>query len=131
MNSLASFRPIVCALAITSFSLGSRAAEASGLKPFNTELATNGPMPAAEVVAQSELPPGFKLSVFASEPDIQQPIGMATDARGRLWVAENHTYSEHKVGFHKELRDRIVVFEDNDNDGRFDKRTVFWDGAER
>ena len=131
MNSLASFRPIVCALAITSFSLGSRAAEASGLKPFNTEPATNGPMPVAEVVAQSELPPGFKLSVFASEPDIQQPIGMATDARGRLWVAENYTYSEHKVGFHKELRDRIVVFEDTDNDGRFDKRTVFWDGAER
>jgi putative membrane-bound dehydrogenase-like protein len=35
------------------------------------------------------------------------------------------------VGYHKDLRDRIVVFEDGDNDGRFDKRTVFWDGAER
>jgi putative membrane-bound dehydrogenase-like protein len=101
------------------------------LAPYNTEPATNGPMPAAEVVAKSKLPPGFRLSVFAAEPDVQQPISMATDARGRLWVAENYTYSERTVGYHKDLRDRIVVFEDTDNDGHFDKRTVFWDGAER
>jgi len=107
------------------------AAESASLKPFNTETATNGPMPVMEVIAQSKLPPGFKLTVFAAEPDVQQPIGMATDARGRLWVAENYTYSESKMGYHKDLRDRIVVFEDTDNDGRFDKRTVFWDGAER
>lgn len=117
--------------ALALFVLTVPAAGSATLTPFNTELATNGPMPVAEVVAQTKLPPGFKLSVFAAEPDVQQPIGMATDARGRLWVAENYTYSEQKVGFHKELRDRIVVFEDTDNDGRFDKRTVFWDGAER
>jgi len=107
------------------------AAESTALKPFNTEAATNGPMPVAEVIAQTKLPPGFKLSVFAAEPDVQQPIGMATDAHGRLWVAENYSYSESKVGYHKDLRDRIVVFEDTDNDGRFDQRTVFWDAAQR
>ena len=117
------------ALALSVFA--SLADEPATLKPFNTEPATNGPMPVADVVAQSKLPPGFKLSIFAAEPDVQQPIGMATDARGRLWVAENYTYSERTVGYHKDLRDRIVVFEDTDNDGRFDKRTVFWDGAER
>jgi putative membrane-bound dehydrogenase-like protein len=101
------------------------------LAPFNTERATNGPMPAAEVVARMKLPPGFHLTVFASEPDVQQPIAMATDARGRLWVAENYTYSERPVGYHPQLRDRIVVFEDTDNDGHFDRRTVFWDGAQR
>ncbi len=98
---------------------------------FNSERATNGPMPAAEVVAKTKLPPGFHLSVFAAEPDVRQPIAMTTDASGRLWVAENYTYSEAQVGFHKEMRDRILVFEDLDNDGHFDKRTVFWDGAER
>ena len=92
----------------------SLAAESAILKPFNTELATNGPMPVPELIAQSKLPPGFKLSVFAAEPDVQQPIGMATDARGRVWVAENYTYSERTVGYHKDLRDRIVVFEDTD-----------------
>ena len=104
---------------------------AATLAPFNTEADTNGPIPAAEVVAKTRVPPGFQMAVVAAEPDVQQPISMTTDARGRLWVAENYTYSERTVGYHKELRDRIVVFEDTDNDGRFDKRTVFWDGAER
>ena len=106
-------------------------ARAAVLAPFNTEPSTNSPMPPAEVVLKSKLPPGFRLSVFAAEPDVQQPIAMTTDARGRLWVAENYTYSERAVGFHPQLRDRIVVFEDTDNDGRFDRRKVFWDEAER
>lgn len=121
------------ALAVGSITFMSHAAAPAPapLQPYNTEAATNGPMPAAEVVAKTQLPPGFRLSVFAAEPDVQQPIAMATDSRGRLWVAENYTYSERTVGYHKELRDRIVVFEDTDNDGHFDRRTVFWDGAER
>lgn len=96
----------------TLLALITTAAPAAIPKPFNTEAATNGPMPAAEVVAQTKLPPGFRLTAFAAEPDVHQPIGMATDARGRLWVAENYTYSERTVGYHPQLRDRIVVFED-------------------
>ncbi len=118
-------------LALGPLFLANQAVGQTSLQPFNTEVATTGPMPAVEVVAKTSLPPGFHLTLFASEPAVQQPIGMATDARGRLWVAENYTYSENTVGYHKGLRDRIVVFEDPDNDGRFDKRTVFWDGAER
>ncbi|MBL9199754.1 MAG: c-type cytochrome [Opitutaceae bacterium] len=104
---------------------------ASFPKPFDTEQTPGGPMPAAESAAKVTLPPGFRATLFAGEPDVAQPIAIATDARGRLWVAENYTYSERTVGFHAELRDRIVIFEDTDNDGRHDKRTVFWDGAQR
>ena len=100
-------------------------------KPFNTEATPGGPMAAGESAASVTLPPGFRSTLFAAEPDVAQPISMTTDARGRLWVAENYTYSERGVTFHPELRDRIVIFEDTDNDGRFDKRTVFWDGAHR
>lgn len=99
--------------------------------PFNTEKTPGGPMPAEESAAQIALPAGFRATLFAAEPDVAQPIAMATDARGRLWVAENYTYSERTVSFHPELRDRIVILEDTDNDGRFDKRTIFWDGAHR
>ena len=106
-------------------------AEPAALQPFNSERARNGPMPATNVVAQSVLPSGFRMTVFAAEPQVHQPIAMATDPRGRLWVAENYTFSERLVGYHKELRDDIVVFEDADNDGRFDQRHVFWDDAER
>ncbi len=88
-------------------------------------------MPAPEAAAGMTLPPGFQATVFAAEPDVRQPIAMATDARGRLWVAENYTYSEREVAWHPEFRDRILVFEDTDNDGRYDKRTVFLDGLQR
>ncbi|MBI3880283.1 MAG: c-type cytochrome [Verrucomicrobia bacterium] len=86
--------------------------------------------PAAEALKRIKLPPGFNATLFAAEPDVQNPIAMAWDARGRLWIAENYTYAEAKVGFDHSLRDRILIFEDTDGDGRFDKRTVFWDGAE-
>src|SRR5205807_1866864 len=38
------------------------------------------------------LPPGFKMHVFAGEPDIRQPIAFCLDDRGRVWVAEGYTY---------------------------------------
>lgn len=88
-------------------------------------------MPAAEVARTMELPPGFSCKVFAAEPDVQQPIAMAWDARGRLWVAECYTYAENPARWDTSLRDRIVIFEDTDNDGHFDKRTVFWDEGVR
>lgn len=94
-------------------------------EPFNTE--PGSPMPAEEAAASMELPPGFKCVVFAAEPDVRQPIAMAWDARGRLWVAECYTYAENPGRWNTDLRDRILIFEDNDGDGRHDKRTVFWD----
>ncbi len=36
--------------------------------------------------------PGFKVSLFAAEPEIAKPIWMAWDARGRLWIAETVDY---------------------------------------
>ncbi|MDB6140749.1 MAG: Cytochrome c [Verrucomicrobiaceae bacterium] len=95
--------------------------------PFNTEKATEGPMPAEEVARTMQLPPGFKCQVFAAEPDVQQPIAMTFDARGRLWVAENYTYAENPKRWDLSLRDRITILEDKDGDGKMDSRKVFWD----
>lgn len=90
------------------------------------------------------LPPGFKATLFAGEPDVQQPIAFAIDHRGRLWVAEAYTYpirtgtspirpightnSEPTADEFKSIfggKDRILVLEDTDGDGKFNKRTVF------
>lgn len=71
------------------------------------------------------------MSVFAAEPAVQQPIAMAMDHRGRLWVAECYTYAEHKTGYAADLKDRILIFEDTDGDGKHDKRTVFAEGLDR
>ncbi|MBL9084918.1 MAG: c-type cytochrome [Planctomycetales bacterium] len=101
--------------------------------PPNTEKDTaSAPMPPDEVVRTAKLPPGFKLSVFAAEPDVHNPIAITFDERGRLWVAESYSWAGNgDGGFRAEIRDRILIFEDTDNDGRHDRRTVFWDDARR
>lgn len=99
--------------------------------PFNT--GPNAVPPALspeQAVAALRLPPGFKATVFAAEPDVQNPIALAWDARGRLWVAENYTYAERQTKFDFRLRDRIVIFEEG-RDGRFKSRRVFTDELQR
>jgi len=98
-------------------------------KPFNTQPET--PLKAAETLAKFKLPPGFNISLFASEPDVQQPIGFTIDARGRLWVAECYTYADRDKNYDLSLRDRVVILEDVDGDGRADSRKVFWDEGKK
>ena len=40
---------------------------------------------------KASLPPGFKMHVFAGEPDIRQPIAFCVDDRGRVWVAAGYS----------------------------------------
>ena len=101
-------------------------------QPPNTEKSSDRPMTAEEVCATAKLPPGFNLSVFAAEPNVQNPIAITTDERGRLWVAENYTWAGADAGsFDTFLKDRVIVLEDTDGDGKYDKRTVFYDQAKR
>jgi len=79
-----------------------------------------------EAAAKMTLPPGFKATLYAGEPDVKQPIAFAIDDRGRLWVAEAYTYP--KRAPEGEGKDRILVFDDTNGDGKFDKRTVFMEG---
>ncbi len=84
-------------------------------------------MPAAEAAQGMAVPEGFKVSVFAAEPDVENPVAMAWDARGRMWVAENFTYAERQKRFDLALRDRVIILEDRDHDGRAETRRVFTD----
>ncbi len=83
------------------------------------------PLPPEEAAATMQVPEGFNVTLFAGEPDLKQPVGFAIDDRGRLWVAEAYQYPDHND---QPARDRILIFEDTDNDGRHDKRTVFYEG---
>ncbi len=80
----------------------------------------------AEAARIMSVPPGFSVKLCAAEPDVQQPIAMALDDRGRLWVAEAYSYPIRVP--EKDARDRILIFEDTDGDAKFDKRTVFMEG---
>ncbi|MFO1066317.1 MAG: PVC-type heme-binding CxxCH protein [Pirellulales bacterium] len=103
------------------------AAAAEFPAPYNSERDTKGAMPPAEAVQAVTLPPGFHAVLTAAEPDVQNPIAMTQDARGRLWVAENYTYAERALRFDLKLQDRVVILEDSDGDGRAEKRSVFSD----
>jgi putative membrane-bound dehydrogenase-like protein len=113
-------RSICVGLLILATVSGQRA---SAQRP--AERVPGAPMPAGEAAARMTVPDGFKVTLFAAEPDVRQPIAMTLDHRGRLWVAENFSYP----GWLQPAQenDRIVIFEYVDGDGRFDSRTVFWD----
>lgn len=72
------------------------------------------------------LPEGFFVDVFAAEPDVHQPVALAIDERGRVWVAEAYTYPVRAP--EGQGRDRIVILEDSDGNGRADRRKVFAEG---
>ena len=70
-------------------------------------------------------PPGFEVIVGAAEPEVKQPIAMAIDDRGRIWVAEAYEYPRRAP--EGQGRDRILIFEDTNGDGTLDSRKVFAD----
>lgn len=78
----------------------------------------------AESLARITVPDGFSVTLFAGEPDVRRPIAFDFDDRGRLWVVENYS---HPKWTEDNATDRIVILEDTDNDGQFDKRKIFYD----
>ena len=86
--------------------------------PRNTEpLAEPGadrpaemPMDPHDATAAFELPADLTSTLIAAEPDVQNPIAMAWDNAGRMFVAENYTYAQRPIRFEPDLRDRVVVF---------------------
>jgi putative membrane-bound dehydrogenase-like protein len=84
----------------------------------------DAPLPPAEAARTMVVPEGFQVTLFAGEPDVQQPIGFCIDDRARLWVAEAYSYPDRTAN----RGDRIVVFTDADNDGRADERKIFYEG---
>ncbi len=79
-----------------------------------------------EAASAAAVPPGFTMHLFAGEPDVKQPIAFALDHRGRLWVAEAYTYPRRAP--EGQGKDRILILEDTNGDGKFDKRIVFIEG---
>ena len=87
------------------------------------------PVPPSRVLSTFEIAPGFKIELAAAEPMIQAPIAGAFDADGRLWVVEMRTYMRNvEAAGELEPGNRIVVLEDSDGDGTFDRSRVFLDG---
>lgn len=91
--------------------------------PDRTEFSGQTPEEAARSMT---VPDGFHVDLIAAEPDLHQPIALAIDGQGRLWVAEAHSYPRRVED--DQAADKILVFEDRDQDGSFETRTLFADG---
>ena len=77
-------------------------------------------------MATFDVAEGYEVNLFASEPDVVNPIAIQFDARGRLWVLNTPTYPQVKPG--EQPTCNITILEDTAGDGRADKATVFADG---
>src|SRR3954471_17517168 len=82
------------------------------------------PLPADDAARAAVVPDGFTVTRFAAEPDVVQPVSFCLDDRGRVWAAEALNYG----AWQPTGKDRIVILEDKDGDGRADARTVFYEG---
>lgn len=78
-----------------------------------------------EAIKKMEVPEGFHVELVASEPDIMNPVAMAFDDAGRIYVTESFEYPRQEAG---PGRDRIKILEDTDKDGKVDKVKVFAEG---
>ena len=74
-----------------------------------------------------QVPVGFDVELFASEPDIINPIAMNWDEQGRLWVIETVDYPNTVRNDDSIGDDKVKILEDTDGDGKADKVTVFAD----
>ncbi|MEO8960233.1 MAG: c-type cytochrome [Ginsengibacter sp.] len=74
------------------------------------------------------LPKGYHIELVASEPMIKEPIAIAWDGNGRMYVAEMNTYMQDADATgERQPTSRILRLEDTNNDGVMDKSTVFAD----
>ncbi|MEO2091309.1 MAG: YqgE/AlgH family protein, partial [Gemmataceae bacterium] len=79
----------------------------------------------ADEAKKFKLPPGFTAQLVAAEPDIQKPMQMCFDARGRLWVTTSYLYpfaAEPGKG-----TDKLFVLSDFDAGGKAKTVQVFDD----
>jgi putative heme-binding domain-containing protein len=94
--------------------------------PFAADIRATPALTPAQEQKSFHLPPGFKIELFAAEPEIQKPVNMAFDSQGRLWVSCTQEYP-FPAPSDRPGRDTIRILEDTKGTGRADKMTVFAD----
>ncbi|MDG1139392.1 MAG: c-type cytochrome [Opitutales bacterium] len=86
---------------------------------------TPGPKAQTKIKAAA----GYKIELFADEstfPDLANPVQVSFDNKGRLWVATMASYPHYRIG-DPLPRDKLIILEDTNNDGKADKQTNFAD----
>ena len=82
----------------------------------------------ADSIDTMQMPSGYRLEPVLTEPDIAEPVMVAFDGNGRMYVAEMRTYMQDAdAKGEQQPFSRVSRHEDTDGDGVYDKHTVFAD----
>jgi len=87
-----------------------------------------GPLSPDDALASFELEPGYRIEIAAAEPLVKDPVAIAFDERGRMYVVENRGYPDVEGAPVRAPQGVIALLEDTNADGRFDRRTDFASG---
>ncbi len=131
------FAPLAGRMAeVTLFDRPLDAAEAAALftasaqevgKPLPVAVEEEGPRSPEETLAGIRVPPGYRVELVASEPEVLDPVAFDWDAQGRLWVVEMADYPSGMDG-NGAPGGRVRRLEDTDGDGRYESSRIFADG---
>src|SRR5947209_742047 len=89
-----------------------------------TSSALDGPLTSEESLRYLKTEPGLRVELVASEPMVVDPVAVAWDEKGRMYVVEDRGYPV-GPGKGQPPAGQIVLLEDTHGDGKYDKRTVF------
>jgi glucose/arabinose dehydrogenase len=101
--------------------------DAAQVDPIPANLIPQAPfLSLSEAMQAFDLAEGFVIEPVASEPLVENPVAIAFDPNGRMWVAEMRSYMPDLDGNGEDTPNgRIRILEDTDGDGRMDKSTDF------
>ena len=83
------------------------------------------PLSATDALNSFKLHGDFRIELVASEPLIEDPVAMAFDEQGTLFVVEHPEFNHYAIPPERRRRGRVKRLLDTDLDGRFDRATVF------
>lgn len=134
LMKIAKYRPVIGLLqrsmlsflaATLSLCIQFESTEAQDFIPRKQSKPPGPPLSPEEALSRMVVPDGFHVELVASEPDLLNPVAMAFDDAGRIYVTESFEYPRHEPG---PGRDRIKILSDTDGDGKTDSVKIFAEG---
>jgi putative membrane-bound dehydrogenase-like protein len=83
-------------------------------------------LPAAESLKRFQIADGLAIELVAAEPEVVDPVAVAWDEFGRMFVVEMRDYPN-GPGEGQPFLSRVKMLEDRDGDGRYETAGVFAD----
>ena len=118
-------RNLSCVAMLFFLACSSYAQEGAIAIPRAQSVPPGPPLSPQQALEKMKVPEGFRVELVAAEPDLMNPVAMAFDERGRIWVTESFEYPRREAGLG---RDRIKILEDTNGDGRADSVKIFAEG---